>query len=91
MSITNAQYTLSNVTPTEIVSPSVMPQLVVIHNLTKSNNHYIYYGNSTVTTTNAPHIDPGETVQFRLLPLETLFAVSDPNGLPVGVMVQKQG
>ena len=91
MAITNDQYTLSNVTPTQIASPSVMPQLVVIHNLTKSSNSYIYYGGSTVSTTNAPHIDPGETLQLRLLPLETLFAVSNPNGLPIGVMVQKQG
>ena len=90
MTISNAQYTLSNVTPTQIVSPSTMSQLVVLHNITKSSNSYIYYGGANVSLTNSPHIDPGETVQFRLLPLEILFAVSDPDGLTVGVMVQKQ-
>lgn len=91
MTITNNQYTLDATVPTQIVSPSVMPQLVVVHNITKSSNHYIYYGGPNVAVNNAPHIDPGETLQLRLLPLEILFAVSDPDGLTIGVMVQKQG
>jgi hypothetical protein len=90
MSLATAQFTLSATTPTQIVTPSVMPQFVTLHNLTKSSNSYVYYGASNVSTTNSPHIDPGETIKFQLLPSEELYAVSDPNGLKVGVMTQKQ-
>jgi hypothetical protein len=90
MTLATAQFTLSSTTPTKIVEPSVMPQFVTLHNLTKSSNSYIYYGGANVSTTNAPHIDPGETIKFQLLPSEELYAVSDPNGLKVGVMTQKQ-
>jgi hypothetical protein len=90
MALATAQFTLSATTPTKIVEPSVMPQFVTLHNLTKSSNSYIYYGGANVSTTNSPHIDPGETIKFQLLPSEELYAVSDPNGLKVGVMTQKQ-
>jgi hypothetical protein len=63
-----------------------MPHDVILHNMTKSSNHYIFYGDANVSTTNAPHIDPGETIQFRLGPEDRLYAVSDPAGLVVGVM-----
>jgi hypothetical protein len=43
-----------------------------------------------VSTTNAPHIDPGETIQFDLGPGDRLFAVSDPAGLVVGVLDIRQ-
>jgi hypothetical protein len=91
MSITTAQIELDLTTPTVIVAPSVMPQFVTLHNMTKSSNEYIYYGGANVSTTNAPHIDPGDTIHFQLLPLETLYAVSDPTDLVVGVMAQRQG
>jgi hypothetical protein len=90
MSLATAQFTLSATTPTQIVTPSVMPQFVTLHNMTKSSNSYVYYGASNVSSTNSPHIDPGETIKFQLLPLEELYAVSDPNGLVVGVIMQKQ-
>ena len=90
MSLATAQFTLSATTPTRIVTPSVMPQFVTLHNMTKSSNSYVYYGASNVSSTNSPHIDPGETIKFQLLPLEELYAVSDPNGLVVGVIMQKQ-
>jgi hypothetical protein len=90
MSLATAQFTLSATTPTQIVTPSVMPQFVTLHNMTKSSNSYVYYGASNVSTTNSPHIDPGETIKFQLLPLEELYAVSDPTGLVVGVIMQKQ-
>ena len=90
MALETAQLELDDVTPTKIVSPSVNPQFVTLHNLTKSSNRYIYYGGANVSTTNAPHIDPGETIKLQLLPLEELYAVSDPTDLVVGVMTQKQ-
>ena len=85
MSIINAQFTLGTAA-TQITKPSVMVQTVILHNMTKSNNNYIYYGGPTVGTATAPHIDPGETLQVTLLPLQVLYAVSDPANLPVGVL-----
>lgn len=89
MTISHTQLTLGTAAQV-IVGPSVEPQFVTLHNMTKSSNQYIFYGNETVSTTNAAHIDPGETLQLRLLPLETLYAVSDPAGLVVGVFIQRQ-
>ena len=77
---------------TEIVGHDNMPHDVILHNMTKSSNNYIFYGGADVSTTNAPHIDPGETIQFTLRPGDRLYAVSDPAGLEVGVMdIRKQG
>ena len=70
----------------EIVGHDNMPHHVILHNMTKSSNSYIFFGGSAVSTTNAPHIDPGETIQFDLGPEDRLFAVSDPADLVVGVM-----
>jgi hypothetical protein len=86
MTIITRQVTLSNVTPTEIVGHHNMPHDVIVHNMTKSSNNFIHYGNADVTLLNSPHIDPGETIQFTLRPGDRLFAMSDPNGLVVGVM-----
>jgi len=86
MPIISALVTLSNVTPTEIVGHDNMPHDVILHNHTKSSNQYIYVGGSTaVTTTNSMHIDPGQTIYLTLQPGDRLFAVSDPNGLTIGV------
>ena len=85
MTVIHRQVTLGTAA-TEIVGHDNMPHEVILHNMTKSSNQYIFYGGSAVSTTNAPHIDPGETVQFTLGPEDRLFAVSDPAGLVVGVM-----
>jgi hypothetical protein len=86
MPIVTRQVTLSNVTPTEIVGHDNMPHDVILHNMTKSSNEFVHYGNASVTLTNSPHIDPGETIQLTLQPGDRLFAMSSPNGLVVGVM-----
>ena len=85
MTLVTRQTTLGTAA-TEIVGHDNMAHDVILHNMTKSSNEYIYYGGPDVSTTNAPHIDPGETIQFTLRPGERLFAVSDPAGLVVGVM-----
>jgi hypothetical protein len=85
MAIVTRQVTLGTAA-TEIVGHDNMPHDVILHNMTKSSNNYIFFGGSAVSTTNAPHIDPGETIQFTLGPDDRLFAVSDPAGLVVGVM-----
>ncbi len=85
MTIVHSQVTLGTAA-IEIVGHDNMPHEIILHNMTKSSNSYIFYGGSAVSTTNAPHIDPGETIQFTLGPKDRLFAVSDPAGLVVGVM-----
>jgi len=87
MPISSSQFTLSETEATQIVVPDNMIQKVTLHNMTKSSNEYIYIGPSSVTTSNAIHIDPGETLQLQIRPGDDLWAVSDPDGLVVGVLV----
>jgi len=86
MPIINSQVTLSNTTPTEIVGHDVMVHEVILHNMSKSSNNFVHYGNAQITLLNSPHIDPGETVKITLHPGDRLFAMSDPNGIKVGVL-----
>lgn len=88
--ITNAAITLSNTVPTQIVTPSTMPQEVHLHNMTKSSNQFIHIGNSTVNLTNSVHLDPGESKVINLKPGQDLYAVSDPTGLVIGVLAVRQ-
>ena len=90
MPLVTRQVTLGTAA-TEIVGHDNMPHDVILHNMTKSSNQYIFYGGPNVTTSNAPHIDPGETIQFTLRAGDRLYALSDPSGLVVGVMdIRKQ-
>lgn len=75
----------------QVLAPDNMPHQVVLHNMTKSSNEYIFIGpDSSTTTTNATHIDPGETIYLTLMPGDELWACSDPSGLVLGVAdVQK--
>lgn len=90
MPVTSAVFTLSNTTATQIVEPDNMSQEVRLHNMTKSSNAYIFIGPSTVTTTNSIHIDPGDDFQIELKPGDDLWAVSDPDGLVVGVLTVRK-
>jgi hypothetical protein len=83
-------YVLSDTTPTEVVGPATQRQVAHFHNLTKSSNHYIYLGSQTVTTSNSIHLDPGESKEITLEPLDTIWAVSDPDGLELGVLIVRQ-
>jgi hypothetical protein len=91
MPIINATHILSNTTPTLIVQADKNPQTVHLHNMTKSSNEYIYFGNADMTLSNSIHIDPGETVDYLIPAGDTLHAMSDPNGLEVGVLRITQG
>ena len=86
MPLENALITLSNTTATEIVGHHSMPHDVILHNMTKSSNQYIHYGNADMTLLNSPHIDPGETLTIELGPGDVLYAMSAPDGLVVGVL-----
>lgn len=84
------RYTLTSGTPTEVAGPSTQRQVVHLHNLTKSSNEYIYLGSATVSTANSIHLDPGESKEMTLEPLDSLYAVSDPSGLNLGVLIVRQ-
>ena len=91
MTILNNAITLSNVTATSIIVPDNQMQTVHIHNMTKSSNEYIYIGSADVTLTNSIHLDPGASIKIEVPAGDTLWALSDPNGLVVGVLqVQNQ-
>jgi hypothetical protein len=85
MTLVNRQVTLGTAA-VEIVGHDNMPHDVILHNMTKSSNEYIFYGGPDITVSNAPHIDPGETIQFTLRPGDRLYALSDPDGLVVGLL-----
>ena len=86
MPVNSAQFTLSDTTATQIVQPDNMGQEVHLHNMTKSSNEYIFVGPASVGTANAIHIDPGDDLHVELRPGDDLWAVSNPDGLVVGVM-----
>jgi hypothetical protein len=88
--ILNSQITLSISTPTQVVGPSTQRQVAYLHNQNKSSNNFIYVGNETVSTTNGIHLDPAESKTITLEPLDSLWAVSDPNGLSLGVLIVRQ-
>jgi len=88
--ITNALFTLSNIARQQVVNPSTMPQEVHLHNQNKSSNQYIYVGNASVTLTNSIHLDPGESKVLQLMPNDSLHALSDPDGLSLGVLTIRQ-
>jgi hypothetical protein len=86
MPVKSEVFTLSDTTATQIVEPDNMGQEVHLHNMTKSSNEYVHIGPSTVTTANSIHIDPGQNLHLELRPGDDLWAVSDPDGLEIGVM-----
>jgi hypothetical protein len=74
----------------KIVPSFSQPQNVVLHNMTKSSNEYIFVGGSAVATDNSIHIDPGENLYLTLPPGDDLWAVSDPAGLEVGIFATRK-
>jgi hypothetical protein len=88
--ILHNRYTLTAGTPTEVVSPAIQRQVAHLHNLSKSSNNYIYLGSETVSTANSIHLDPGESKEITLEPLDTIWAVSDPSGIDLGVLIVRQ-
>jgi hypothetical protein len=67
-----------------------MPQEVHLHNQDKRNNHYVHIGTNAMTLANSIHLDPGESVVLQLNPTDELYAMSDPNGVAVGVFCIRQ-
>jgi hypothetical protein len=88
MILTNL-FTLSG-TPQQVVGPATQRQVIHLHNQNKSSNQYIHIGNQTVSTANSIHLDPGESKTLTIEPHDTLWAVSDPTGLQLGVLIVRQ-
>ena len=90
MPVISQRFTLSDTAVTRVVTATTQPQLVQLHNGTKSSNNFIMIGASNVTTSNGYHIDNAESIQITLGPGDELYAVSDPNGLELHVLAVKQ-
>ena len=90
MTIHNEQITLSDTTATLVVEADNNEQEVHLHNMTKSSNDYIFLGNADMSLTYSIHIDPGETATYRIPPGDELYAMSDPDGLELGVLRMTQ-
>lgn len=89
MPISHNIYTLGTA-PSLVVDSDNMTQEVHLHNMTKSSNEYIYIGGAAVATTNSIHLDPGDSMMLTLRPGDQLYALSDPDGLELGVLaIQK--
>jgi hypothetical protein len=88
--ILNNQFTLGSAIPMEVVSPATMRQVAHLHNQSKSSNNFIFIGNETVSTANGIHLDPAESKIITLEPGDSLWAVSNPNGLSLGVLTVRQ-
>jgi hypothetical protein len=89
VSVYNNRITLG--TAAEIIVPAWSgPQEVHLHNMTKSSNEYIYVGGSAVGTADGIHIDPGEDLSFNVPPGDAIYAMSDPDGLDVGILILRK-
>lgn len=89
MTIYTANVTLG--TAAELILPSVHnPQQVVLHNMTKSSNEYIFVGGADVASDNSIHIDPGENLYLTIPPGDELYALSDPSGLEIGIIATRK-
>lgn len=86
MPILNNAITLSNTTAISIVVPDNQRQIVHLHNMEKGSTKYIHIGGPDITLTNSIHLDPGESIKMEVPPGDTVWALSDPNGLVVGVL-----
>lgn len=88
MPINSFEVTLSDTTPALIVASDNMTQDVVLHNMSKSSNNYIFIAGSSdeADITNNIHIDPGQTIYLTMRPSDELWGLSNPDGLNVGVL-----
>lgn len=89
MPIEHNLYTLGTA-PSLVVQNDNMPQEVHLHNMTKSSNEYVYIGGASVGTGNSLHLDPGESMTLTIRPGDQIYALSEPAGLELGVLVVKK-
>lgn len=89
MPIHNANITLGTAASL-IVGAYHNAERIYLHNMTKSSNEYIYVGGSGITTANSIHIDPGEDMVIDLPAGDELWALSNPDGLEVGILAVRR-
>jgi hypothetical protein len=88
--IISNQFTLGSAVPVQVVGPSTMRHVAHLHNHSKSSNNFIFIGNESVSTATGIHLDPAESKSITLEPGDTLWAVSNPAGLSLGVLNIRQ-
>ena len=90
MSISHALVTLNQTAqiltiPISLETPYSQDLLISIQNLHSS--HYVFLGDSTVTTSSYGfRIDPGQTFTISLNPFDEIYAVTDTGTTQVGVI-----
>ena len=90
MALVHAQFTLSNVTATQICGADNMSHDVLVRNYEHGSSHYVYVGNSNVSAANGFDVAPGETVRFTLAPNDQLFAIGGGNGYECAMFDMRQ-
>jgi hypothetical protein len=88
MAISQTSFTLS-ATKTQIVGPSVNPQIATVHNLESVTGRIIWIGGPNLVAGASVEISPSNLLQLQMLPGESLWAVTDGGTWQVGVMVSK--
>lgn len=63
-------------------------QQVVLHNHEHQNNHEIFIGNSSVTTTTGMHVPATETIQLTIAPGDELYACADGSDRELHVFIR---
>lgn len=89
MTIITSQVELTD-TATKVVDGDNMGQVVHFHNMSKSSNQYIHIGNENLTNTNSIHLDPGESLTLTVRPLDEIYALSEPTGITLGILINRK-
>ena len=88
MTISTAQISLNASTAVRIVTKSVNPKRVLIHNHTHQDNREVYIGADNVTASNGFHIPATETEPLILNPDEDLWAITGSGTVVVTILMQ---
>ena len=84
---THAFTTLSNITPT-LLSPNGVHSGVNVSVQNVSASGYIYLGDQNVTTSSYGYrISPNNAISFELDAYDSIYAVSQTNGLNAAVLI----
>jgi hypothetical protein len=87
MAIITRQYSLGTATVL-IVPRDDNPQVALLHNHEHNNNHEIFVGASTVTTTTGIHIPATETLQVTIPAGDELYACADGANRVLHVLIR---
>jgi hypothetical protein len=88
--ITTAQYTLTSGVRQLIVGRSINPQYVCIHNHEHNQNHEIFVGNASVTTSTGIHAVATQTSSLPLEPGDELYAITGQASAEIHVLISSK-